>query len=377
MNIAKGAAYAAVGLVVGVGLTVGVLSGQRSPQGQVPASQRVTESAEQQQKPDRLETKNLVFENVKITRYIGELPKGVDVAGELYQVNATITNRSNETLVPSGWNGVTYNLRDGQGRKFERAAFTIGLGDDGLKSTNGILPGQTRENITVGVFDVLPGATGLELGVADGMFASVKYVSPTQPQSSPQSVAAAVPVSSPAPASPAAAPSPTTPAIVSFDVLSPCEQLDSIARSRKPVSEFLVAAARVNDLAKYQAAINSTCPWNAEQLQVADRILNPPVIVTAPVVTVSSGRSSSSSSGSSGGGAPAWNNCNGVQEPGERYSARCEGAQRENDWIIKNGYMKPLNEVDQRPSWRQPSPPTGGDPRPADPPYDRGYSASP
>lgn len=222
MNIAKGAAYAAVGLVAGVGLTVGVLSGQRSPQGQVSGSQQVTESIEQQQKPDRLETKNLVFENVKITRYIGELPEGADVAGELYQVTATITNRSNETLVPSGWDGVTYNLRDGQGRKFERADFTIGLGDDGLKSTNGILPGQIRENITVGVFDVLPGATGLELGVADGLFASVKYVSPTQPQpTATQPVAAAAPVSSPASASPTAAPSPTAPAVVSFDAPFP------------------------------------------------------------------------------------------------------------------------------------------------------------
>lgn len=166
---------------------------------------------------------------------------------------------------------------------------------------------------------------------------------------------------------------------VSFEALSPCEQLDSIARSGKSVAEFLVASANVNDLAKYQAAIASICPWNAEQLQVADRVLNPPVIVAAPVVTVSSGSSSGGSSGRSSGvlqPAPAWNNCNGVQEPGESYSARCETAQEMNDAGIGNSWSQ---RVDNRLPWR-PNPgsidpgfgrPPGGREGPAN-----GYSAN-
>lgn len=240
-------------------------------------------------------------------------------------------------MMPSGLSGVTYKLKDDQGRKYQTADFIIGVGDEGLKSTDGILPGQTRESMIIGVFDVMPSATGLELGVNDGLFSDIKYVSPSSPQSqqtaapSPQLIAASTTVS-------ASAPSTTVAAVPNFDLLSPCDQLDSVAKSGKSVSEFLVAAARVNDLAKYQVAIGSVCPWNAEQLQVADRVLNPPVVVVKPKVVW---QPSSSSGGSSSGSntaltrqpAPSsgWNNCNGIQEAGESYSANCHRSQVLND----------------------------------------------
>lgn len=90
------------------------------------------------------------------------------------------------------------------------------------------------------------------------------------------------PVTVPVAATPSPAPNPVP--IVSFDQLGPCDQLDAVARSGKSVSQFLVAAHKVGDLNKYKAAIGSTCPWNAEQLQVADRVINPPVVVVKPRV---------------------------------------------------------------------------------------------
>jgi hypothetical protein len=350
MNKSNGVALIAAGLAAGVGLSSILSSGLVPQSGQVMEAQTVASPAAQQvqpQKNDRLETERFAFQNVQIARYGGEPPAGVDVAGELYQVTATITNRSNELLIPS----FNYNLRDSQGRKFEKAAFLIGIEIDGLRTSDGILSGQTREGVAIGVFDVLPGATGLELGVTDGMFASTQYVSPplsqqaTQPSPQPSTTLVSA---SPAPASaaPTAAAQP-----VAFDSLTPCDQLDSLTRAGKSISEFLVSAHRVNDLSKYKSAIASTCPWNNEQLQVADRVINPPVVVVKPrVVRQSSG-------GSSGGGtvvvrepaAPRWNNCNGIQEPGESYSARCEAAQRENDQTLRNNFMKPLNPIDERP----------------------------
>jgi hypothetical protein len=169
--------------------------------------------------------------------------------------------------------------------------------------------------------------------------------------SSPQPVATSTAVL-------ASAPSTTVAVVPSFDSLPPCNQLDSVAKSGKPVSEFLVAAARVNDLAKYQVAIGSVCPWNAEQLQVADRVLNPPVVVVKPQVVW---QPSSSSGGSSSGSntmvirepAPSsgWNNCNGVQESGESYSARCETAQEMNDAGVGNSWS---GRVDNRPKMIDP-----------------------
>lgn len=81
---------------------------------------------------------------------------------------------------------------------------------------------------------------------------------------------------------------------ISFDRLSPCEQIESVAKASKSVSEFLVAANRVNDLAKYKVAIGSVCPWNAEQLQVADRLINPPVVVAKQQIMQESSRLSAS-----------------------------------------------------------------------------------
>jgi hypothetical protein len=146
---------------------------------------------------------------------------------------------------------------------------------------------------------------------------------------------------------------PAVPQSIPFEQLSPCDQLDSVARAGKSVSEFLVVAHQVNDLAKYKAAVSSTCPWNNEQLAVAGRIINPPIVAQPSVVRQSSG-GSGTSGGISGGStivirerpAPAWNNCNGVQEPGESYSARCETAQELNDAGLGNRWS---NRVDNRP----------------------------
>lgn len=153
-----------------------------------------------------------------------------------------------------------------------------------------------------------------------------------------QDIKAASQRSVPAPASPILVSASTSaPIAKNFDQLTPCEQIDSISKSGQSVSEFLVAANRVNDLAKYKVAIGSVCPWNAEQLQVADRMINPPVVVVKQRVVKQSQVVEASSSGSSSNvksvpaPAPAWNNCNGVQEPGESYSARCERAQELND----------------------------------------------
>ncbi|MFM7427935.1 MAG: hypothetical protein ACKO7W_23550, partial [Elainella sp.] len=189
MNKVSGTALVAVGLLAGVGLTaigsrvsqIAPQSGQVAPQSVAsPVASPVAVQQAQPQSSGLLETKNLAFRDIKIARYTGDVPDDSDVAGELYQVTATITNRSNETMSPSGLGGVSYKLKDSEDRKYQAADFLIGLGDDGLKSTDGILPGQTREGIIVGVFDVLPGATGLELGVNDGWFSDTKYVGPAR-----------------------------------------------------------------------------------------------------------------------------------------------------------------------------------------------------
>lgn len=193
----------------------------------------------------------------------------------------------------------------------------------------------------------------------------------SQPVETPASPAATISVSASTPAT--STPATSTP--TSFESLSPCDQLDAIARAGKSVSEFLIASARVHDLTKYQIAISSACPWNAEQLQVADRVLNPPVIVSAPVVTVSGGSSVSDSVRSSSGSsrsAPAWNNCNGIHEPGESHSATCAAAQMENDRIITNGFMKPLNPEDVRDPALMPRKVEGGT---FVPNYSQGYNA--
>ncbi|MFM7425124.1 MAG: hypothetical protein ACKO7W_09065 [Elainella sp.] len=327
MNKVSGAALVAVGLLAGVGLTaIGSRVSQVAPQnGQVTPQAVASPVAALPQRVDRLETDRAIFHNVAIVRYAGEPPTGVDVAGELYQVTASITNRSDKLLIPA----FTYNLRDGQGRKFEKAAWTIGLGDDGIKTGNGILSGQTRDGIIIGVFDVLPGATGLELGVTDGMFATTKYVSPPQ-QAAAQPLAqppATTLVSAPASA-PAAAVQPTA-AAPAFEILPPCDQLDAVAKSGKSVADFVKA-----DWAKYGGA-GSICAWHQPQIDVAYRLLNPPAPVRATARRSSSSGGGNSSGGSSGGTvviqqAPqGFNNCNGRRDPGESYSAACESWQRQ------------------------------------------------
>ncbi len=129
------------------------------------------------------------------------------------------------------------------------------------------------------------------------------------------------------PTQPVAAPAP----IQNFESLSPCEQMDAIAKSGKSVAQFIAASGRYSE---FSAHVTANCNWNAEQLQLADAILNPPVvtipkivreetvIVKDPTPRPPSPQPTTPPSG-------PWNNCNGIQEPGESYSVRCREAQ---DW---------------------------------------------
>jgi hypothetical protein len=137
-------------------------------------------------------------------------------------------------------------------------------------------------------------AAGLVAGVGLVSGLSGQPSPQSSPQSSPQNqVVESLPAVNPPAASPVV--QHQRPAVqISFDQLSPCEQIESVAKSGKSVSEFLVAANRVNDLAKYKVAIGSVCPWNAEQLQVADRLINPPVVVAKRQIMQESSRSSAS-----------------------------------------------------------------------------------
>lgn len=151
-------------------------------------------------------------------------------------------------------------------------------------------------------------------------------------QSSPQIVAQApVGTASTAPATPK--PSPTPVVEVKFEDLPLCDQLDAIARDKKSVAQFIVDSGRYEEFA---AQINTKCTWNAAQLQQADAILHPPPVQIAEPELSSRWQSADVDQHSTRRSSVSqprrdWNNCNGVQEPGESYSAECHNVQRQSD----------------------------------------------
>lgn len=130
------------------------------------------------------------------------------------------------------------------------------------------------------------------------------------------------------------------PAQVSFDNLPLCDQLDSVAKAGKSVSDFIINSGRYDEFA---TEVTTKCNWNTGQLQIADRILHPPVQTASRDYNLGDQEYNSnwqpteeheSSVANSSVSAPRhtpWNNCNGVLEPGESYSAECDARQRQSD----------------------------------------------
>lgn len=129
---------------------------QESPKSEEPAAKSITAG-------------DFTISNVEIRPYQGDT-KGADVAGELWAVYGSITNNSKETKVPG--NNLTTEVVDSEDRKFKTADFVVtsnAIVDEAFggkkvtRFTDGILPGSTRDNVQIGVFDVTKGATGLRL----------------------------------------------------------------------------------------------------------------------------------------------------------------------------------------------------------------------
>jgi hypothetical protein len=89
-----------------------------------------------------------------------------DVAGRLIKVSFDVKNTSNKSKPPAY--GVSYALKDNQGREFEEAAITIGIMDDSIKKrvTDNILPGSSQRVSLI--FDVSKDAQTFQLGIANG-----------------------------------------------------------------------------------------------------------------------------------------------------------------------------------------------------------------
>lgn len=153
--------------------------------------------------------------------------------------------------------------------------------------------------------------------------------------------------------SPTPSPSPAPSAEPNFDTLPLCDQLDSIAKSGKAISEFIAKSGRYEELA---TQVITKCNWHAEQLKQADRILHPP----PPVVNEPPAASLSASEPER---AP-WNNCNGIQEPGESASEDCAARKKQSDLT---GTITP---GDNRPDHRRGNRPHGDDDYYYDPSYD-------
>lgn len=115
-----------------------------------------------------------------------------------------------------------------------------------------------------------------------------------------------------------------------FEDLPLCDQLDGIAKAGKSVAQFIADSGLYGEFA---ANVTANCNWHQEQVKIADSILNPP-IVTIPTVTVSSRQNvvlQDEPIVTNPAPSSSWNNCNGIQEPGESYSSSCASAQEKND----------------------------------------------
>lgn len=139
-----------------------------------------------------------------------------------------------------------------------------------------------------------------------------KGAQPTSPTPSltPSPSSQAGTPASPFPSTPSPSPAPSVEP--NFDTLPLCDQLDRIAKSGKVISEFIVNSGRY---AEFAAQVNTKCNWHSEQLKQADRILHPPPpIVNGPLEESSTPEPKRT----------PWNNCNGLQEPGESASKDCK-----------------------------------------------------
>lgn len=162
--------------------------------------------------------------------------------------------------------------------------------------------------------------------------------------------APALPVNQPVPAATEAV-AVAPPPVKNFDDLPLCEQMDALAKSGKSIAQFIAQSGRYSEFA---AHVTANCNWHAEQLKQANAILHPPVVTVptiirqrvvveapaetpAPVITPPSPTPSYPKPW-------AWNNCNGIQEPGESYSVACHKAQADND-LYPN---QPQNPLDKR-----------------------------
>jgi hypothetical protein len=126
----------------------------------------------------------------------------------------------------------------------------------------------------------------------------------------------------PATVPPTPSPSPAPTPESNFDALPLCDQLDRIFKAGKSVSEFIVNSGRYQE---FEAEVTAKCNWHKEQLKLADQILHPPVVVDPP-------DQSDPPDPSSDGPKPRrtpWNNCNGLQEPGESASIECRAKKKQ------------------------------------------------
>jgi hypothetical protein len=140
-----------------------------------------TEGTSQEAGPTSVSAGDFTLSNVRIEPYKGDT-KGADVAGELWAVYADVKNDSKETKVP-GYSMST-EVIDSEGRKYKSADFVVTSnaivdeafgGEKVTRFTDGILPGSTRTNVQVGVFDVTKGAKDLRL-CAGGLFSGTTCI---------------------------------------------------------------------------------------------------------------------------------------------------------------------------------------------------------
>ena len=174
---------APISLVIGnPGFRSGYEKGYNETKSESP--QTATEAKEEPKEPpvSSITAGDFTLSNVRIEPYKGDV-KGADVAGELWVVYADVKNDSKETKVP-GYN-VSTEVKDSEGRKYKAADFAVttnaivdeafGNSKKVTRFSDGILPGSTRENVEVGVFDVTKGAKDLKL-CAGALFSGTECI---------------------------------------------------------------------------------------------------------------------------------------------------------------------------------------------------------
>jgi hypothetical protein len=159
----------------------GYEQGSSAPEATANSSSNNTSESNEEKPTTSVTAGDFTISNVKITPYKGDT-KGADIAGELWAVYASVSNNSKETKVPA--HNLTTEIVDSEDRKFKSADFVVtsnAIVDEAFggakvtRFTDGILPGSTRDNVEVGVFDVTKGATGLRL-CAGALFSGTKCI---------------------------------------------------------------------------------------------------------------------------------------------------------------------------------------------------------